>query len=219
MSFPTVANTISNLSQALQNEVKVKPTEDKSGQAFIKFDYKRGEFFYGRDAVEITQDEIIVNTDTLAHGWILWHQGKAEKELVSVFAPLPEAMESKDEDHPSEARGFMAAFPDDADTKLVFESNSYGGRKGVDALLNSIRAKSMEGETEYLYPVVKLTSESYKHPKGLVHNPIFEVVGWVNRDLQRQGEAVKQVESKPEAEPEVEAAAPVRRRRRKAAAE
>jgi len=179
--FPTTQNSITDLSSALAQSKVQDSSNSSSGKAYIKFDYKTGSFAYGRDQEDISGDEIVINTYSFTHGWVLWSNGIPTKVMRSFTEELPPAMPSVGDDSPSEARGFEARFKDDEETVLVFESNSHGGRSGVDALLGKVGLRSAGGETEFLFPVVKLISESYKAAKGgTVHNPVFEIVSWVN---------------------------------------
>lgn len=215
--FPTTQNKITDLSTALKQS-KVQQTTTTAGKAFIRFDFKTGDFSFGRDQEEITGDEIVVNTTSFTHGWVLWVNGSPQKVMRSFVEQLPEPMPAVGADQPSEARGFEARFEDDEDTVLVFESNSFGGRKGVDNLLHEVMMKSGSGEEVYLYPVVKLDSESYKAKQGgTVHNPIFKVVDWVDQDGNRESDAKKLGSNAEEAaEPAAEAEEAPRRRRRNA---
>lgn len=210
--FPTTQSSITDLSSALAQSKVHHADNSAAGKAFLKFNFKDGSFTFGRDQEEITGEEIVVNVATFAHGWTLWVNGQPQKVMRSFVEQLPEPMPSVDGNQPSESRGFEARFPEeDDDTILVFETNSFGGRKGADKLLTEVSIRSASGEAEYLYPVVRLTSESYKSKQGsTIHNPVFEVVGWMNQDGVRQGETAR-VEA-PESEPEEET--PVRRRRR-----
>lgn len=210
--FPTTQSSITDLSSALAQSKVHHADNSAAGKAFLKFNFKDGSFTFGRDQEDITGEEIVVNVATFAHGWTLWVNGQPQKVMRSFVEQLPEPMPSVDGNQPSESRGFEARFPEeDDDTILVFETNSFGGRKGADKLLTEVSIRSASGEAEYLYPVVRLTSESYKSKQGsTIHNPVFEVVGWMNQDGVRQGETA-QVEA-PESEPEEET--PVRRRRR-----
>lgn len=206
--FPTVNTaSITDLSTALASS-KVQGESSNSGKAFIRFDFKTGSFSFGRDQEDITGDEIIINTTSFVHGWVLWVNGSPQKVLRSFIEDLPPPMPNgADGSQPSESRGFEARFEDDPDTVLVFETSSYGGRAGCDKLLNAIRIRSAGGESEFLFPVVKLESESYKAKQGgTIHNPVFEIVGWVNQ----AGEAEEQT-AKLDAPAEEE---PVRRRRK-----
>lgn len=210
--FPTTQSSITDLSSALAQSKVHHADNSSAGKAFLKFNFKDGSFTFGRDQEDITGEEIVVNVATFAHGWTLWVNGQPQKVMRSFVEQLPEPMPSVDGNQPSESRGFEARFPEeDDDTILVFETNSFGGRKGADKLLTEVSIRSASGEAEYLYPVVRLTSESYKSKQGsTIHNPVFEVVGWMNQEGVRQGETAR-VEA-PESEPEEET--PVRRRRR-----
>lgn len=210
--FPTTQSSITDLSSALAQSKVHHADNSSAGKAFLKFNFKDGSFTFGRDQEEITGEEIVVNVATFAHGWTLWVNGQPQKVMRSFVEQLPEPMPSVDGNQPSESRGFEARFPEaDDDTILVYETNSFGGRKGADKLLTEVSIRSASGEAEYLYPVVRLTSENYKSKQGsTIHNPVFEVVGWMNQDGVRQGETAR-VEA-PESEPEEET--PVRRRRR-----
>lgn len=206
--FPTTQNSMTDLSASLANS-KVNTTSAGSGsKAFIQFNYKDGSFVFGRDKLDITGERLVINTYSFTHGWVLWVKGSPKKITRSFVDDLPEPMPSVDQEHPSEARGVEARFMDDEETILSFETSSYGGRKGCDDLLNACKAKSGQGETRYLFPVVELSSESYKAKQGgTIHNPVFKVVDWMDMEGNVEGEA-KHLEA-PEPEPE----APVRRRR------
>ncbi len=194
-NFPTVMNP-QDLTTALANS-KVQETSALAGFSFLKIDFETGEWLLGQDSDLVTDDEILVNTASIMHGWILWSDGRPNKSLVGFTQPLPTAMDSIGEDTPSEARSFQGALIDDGEP-IAFDTNSYGGRKGVDVLLGKIKAHSAEG-SKYLYPKVKLTSESYANKKRggkLVYNPVFEIVAWCDQDGNEEGKAPAQVEDK-----------------------
>lgn len=206
--FPTTNASITDVSSALAHS-KVNENVSNGAKAFIRFDFKTGAFSFGRENEEITGDEVIVNTTSFSHGWVLWVNGTPSKVMRSFVEDIPEPMpNSPTGDAPAEARGFEARFEDDPNTVLMFETSSYGGRKGCDTLLNAIRARSAGGEKEYLFPVVKLESESYRSKQGsTIHNPQFTIVGWVNQEGVRE-EVVQRIEEQAEE--------PVVRRRRNA---
>lgn len=205
--FPTT-KSITDLTSALAHS-KVQSLGQASGAgstAFLRFDYKTGDFTFGRDQVEVTGEEIVVNTSSFAHGWILWYGGKPTKTMASFVQELPEPMPaSPDGDQPTECRSFEARFEDDPSTVIAFESSSFGGRKGCDTLLDAVRIRSAGGESEFLFPVVRLDRENYKAKQGgTIHNPVFTVVDWCNDKGERQGNTPLL---------ENEETAPVRRRR------
>jgi len=210
--FPSTQVNTGDLRSALQNS-QVQETSSSGSNAFMKFDYKTGGFTFGRDNEDISGEEIVVNIATFKHGWTIWAEGKPHKTVVPFTAPLPLEPASIGDNHASESRSFEARFLDDDETILQFDINSYGGRKGCDALLNAVKVRaSIENET-HLFPVVKLDNESYKSKQGsTIHNPVFTVVNWMD-DEGNLFEQTPQLEAQPEPEPEP-APAPKRRRRK-----
>ena len=189
--FPTTNNSSTNLASMLA-ETKVAESNTSQGKAFLKFDFKSGDFSYGRDAEEITGETIVINTYSIQHGWTLWANGTPKKVSAPFNAELPEPMAPVDGNSPTESRSFEACFQDDPDTILVFDSNSHGGRTGVNKVLDQIKARAVSGEGEYLFPKVKLSSDSYKAKQGAtVHNPVFKIVGWLNLDGEEQSSTAK----------------------------
>jgi hypothetical protein len=215
-NFPTVMNP-TDLASALAAS-QVHETTGLAGFSFLKMDFQSGEWFLGQDSDDVTNYEVLVNTPSIQHGWILWSGGRPNKSFVDFTQPLPPAMEPIGDDYPSEARSFQGALIDDGEP-LAFDSNSYGGRKGIDVLLGKIKAHSAEG-SKHLFPKVKLTSESYANKKRggkLTYNPVFEVVAWCDNDGNEEGETATQVAGPPETAAEAEPKMRQRRRRKNAA--
>jgi hypothetical protein len=203
-NFPAVMNP-TDLSTALAQS-QVQETTGLAGFSFLKMDFESGEWLLGQDADIVTDEEILVNTTTIQHGWILWSGGRPNKSFVGFTQPLPQPMEAIGEDQPSEARSFQGALIDDG-TMLAYDVNSYGGRKGIDVLLGKIKAHSAEG-SKFLFPKVKLASESYANKKRggkLTFNPVFEIIAWCDNDGNEEGEAPAQVEGPADPGAEVEA--------------
>jgi len=216
-NFPSVMNP-SDLSTALAQS-QVQETTGLAGFSFLKIDFESGEWLLGQDAEIMTDELILVNTTTIQHGWILWSGGRPNKSFVGFTQPLPQPMEAIGDDYPSEARSFQGALIDDGEP-LAFDTNSYGGRKGIDVLLGKIKAHSAEG-SKYLFPKVKLTSESYANKKRggkLTFNPVFEIVAWCDTEGNEEGEAPAQVAAPSETEAEASAEPKKRQRRKKSAA-
>lgn len=215
-NFPVVMNT-NDLSSALANS-QVQETNQVGGVSFLKMDFETGDWLLGQGQDLVTGEELLVNTPTICHGWILWSGGKPHKSMVSFTQQLPMPMAAVGTDSPSEGRSFQGAMVDDGDP-IAFDTNSYGGRKGVDALLGAIKAHAASG-SQHLYPKVKLSSESYanKNRGGkLVFNPVFEVVAWCDEDGNQEDGAAPQVEDKTAEAPAEEAPTRQRRSRKNAA--
>lgn len=221
--FPSTENSTSSLAGMLATS-QVVPETSSGGKAFIRFDFESGDYAFGKEQEDITGEIVVVNLKSFTHGWTLWSGGKPTKVAVPFTQPLPAPMASIGADTPSEARSFEARFEarfeDDADTVLDFSSNSYGGRKGCDTLLDQAKIRAASGEAEFLFPVVKLESESYANAKRggkLTYNPSFTVIDWANEEG-TYASATPKLESKPEAAEEPAAEAPKKRRRKAAEA-
>lgn len=209
--FPTTQNSTTDLVSALKGSQIQSNANQAGGKSFMKFDFKSGDYTFGRENEEITGDEIVINTYTFTHGWTIWANGKPVKTAVPFNQQLPMEPAPIDGNAASESRSFEARFMDDEDTIIVFDTNSYGGRKGCDTVFGEISNRANQGEGEFIFPIVKLESESYKAQQGsTIHNPVFTVVGWMNEEGQRQDGMKEQLDA-PE---EVAEEAPKRRRRK-----
>ncbi len=121
--FPTTQQSATNLAAALVDS-KVNSSGASAGKAFMKFAFQTGGFSFGRDQIDISGEEIVINTYSIQHGWTLWVNGSPQKELVPFSQDLPFPMEAQQGNTPTEARAFEARFADDEETILVFETNS-----------------------------------------------------------------------------------------------
>lgn len=216
MSLPAIKTSAGGLAERLARAARPSVTASAGMTGFLKFDFQSGRYTFGRSQEEVTGDVVLVNTNTICHGWVIWSDSKATKVLDTIDNDLPAAPEPIGGNQPSEARALMGAFYDDGKPgdQLTFETNSFGGRKAVDSLFGEIQRRCIEGETVYLYPLVKLSSESYKNKNymnKLIHNPVFEIQGWcdINGKQQVQTAAIEHDTEVEEAAP----AAPARRRR------
>lgn len=217
MTYPAVKRNTASLKSALANSQVQETGHSASGSVgYLRFDFKSGDFYFGKDQEEVTGVELAVNTASITHGWVLWTGGKCTKSLVPFNQPIPEPMPSVGQDHPGEGRGFEARFFDsDDETTVAFETNSYGGRKGVDTLLSQIKAQAVV--SDFIFPIVKLNSESYKAKTGgTIHNPVFEITGWMDAEGNVEGESKQlTIEDAQEEADEPEAASEVTTRRRR----
>jgi hypothetical protein len=221
MSLPSIVASASNLAARVA-AAKIPVTASGGVRGFLKFAFDDGQWTFGRDLDEVTGDVVLVNTNSICHGWILWHAAKATKVLTTFDNDMPEAPAAIGNDQPSEARAFGAAFYDNGKPgeQLAFETNSFGGRKAVDTLVRAVIDRVTNGETVTLYPLVKLTSESYRNKNyhnKLIHNPLFEITGWCDQNGVPAGQTAQLAAPAEEAAaPEAAAAAaeaPTRRRR------
>lgn len=219
--LPAIQANTTSLAARIAQAKRPNPAGSGGMAGFLKFNFNDGSYLFGRDQEDTTGDIVLVNTNTICHGWVLWADGKANKSLATFDQDMPEAPKSIGDNHPSEARAFGGAFVDDGKpgAQFVFETNSYGGRKGVDALISAIIDRVTSGETVYLYPMVRLGSDSYRNKNymnKLIHNPVFEIVKWCDVNGVEAGAQTAALSSEETAadEPPFETEPPVQRRRR-----
>ena len=213
MALPVIKGSLTDLAASFQ-AAKVSTADSTPGTlgGFLKFDFKDGSWAFGRDGDDVTGDTVVVNVRSFAHGWKLWAAGKFIENLVSILDPLPEPPVAVDGKYPSEARAFAGAFYDNGKPgeQFTFETNSYGGRKATNDLLNQVYARSHVNPV-HMFPIISLNSDSYKNVKhgSTIFNPVFAVVGWAD-----EKGAVEDLNARIEASDEEPAApAPTRRRR------
>lgn len=229
MPFPITQNSIVDLKSAVQNCQVNTADAEKGAVTYMKF--SKGEFLLGKDLEDITGENIVINTATFKHGWMIWVKKKATKLAVSFIEPLPikpepveiEVKGEKKLEEYTESRAFEARFLDPEDeTVISFGASSFGARKACDVVLNAIKARANAGRDD-LYPIVQLNAETYDHDDfGKIYNPVFTIVGWMDEQgnttkdemIADQTEA-KELEGKVEPEPET-GQKPTTRRRRKA---
>jgi hypothetical protein len=187
-ALPAVGRTTAAIAATLlQNQVN---PETSGGVSFLSFDSKRtGEWLFGAGKEPCTGEVFSLDLTSLKHGWILWHAKKATRKLVPINAALPippESIEYVDAkgrtqvDDPNEGRALEGTFEDG--TRFIFETNSYGGRKAVDAVLQQLFTKAAAG-SPFLFPHIVLRSEGYDHKEwGKLWNPVLTVVAWYDEE-------------------------------------
>lgn len=216
MNFPNAIPQAAELSQYLNKEVKVELDIEQGGVQYLFFDGRTGRYLLGAEEEDVTGQTIIVDTASMLHGWVIWYNRKPEKVFKSVFENEPPRPNDINGNAPNRARAFKAVLGSDNDVSISFETSSMGGRKGVDMLLNQIRARSLSGEKDTLYPVVQLSSSSYFSSKrgSTIHNCLFKIISWVDRSGSMIGKKNKETVDTADQVEEVENKdAPVRRRR------
>ena len=229
-NFPTVANVGKDLQAAL-GQSKVNEVAGGAVQ-HIKYDTYKGEWLVGKEKTNITDEEIVVNTQSIVHGWHLWVDGDNSSRMASFTADIPEQFEPvKDKkgklQQAAEARGLQAMWEDgDKDVLVQWEASTFGCRSCIDSVMQSIRARAAT-EADFLYPIVKLGvaepyENSYKEGE-MIYNPTMEITGWCNiqgeeaTDVEKLEAPVEEAEViEAEAEVVEDTPAPKRRRRKSA---
>ena len=214
-AFPTTQNPLSSMLSA--SKVTAPAIGADSGIAYMNFDSKTGKHAFGKMREDVTEEIVVVNIASFTHGWTLWSNGKPTKVSAPFTETLPEPMAPIGNDHPSESRAFEARFEDDEGTVLAFATNTAGGRKGCDVMLDTAKLRSLGGEKDFLYPVVKLSSENYVNKKqggALTYNPKFDVIDWANGAGDYESDTPKLQATVEEVEEVVEAPAKKKRTRK-----
>lgn len=187
--FPTVPGG-NNAVDMVRNRKTVANPNRGGSSAFLKFDFETGEFFFGRDQVEVTGERMLVHPGSLQHGWVLWVDKKARKTMVPATKDLPQEPEPVDDNYPSEARAIIGILLEQDNTQVLFETNSMGGRDGIDNLFDEIDAQ-VDVDPQFLYPVVELQSSSYKNRRGKsIYTPMFKVVDWTDASMSNMNVAI-----------------------------
>ena len=109
---------------------------------------------------------------------------------------------------------------EDRETQICYRTNSVGGRRLVQDILNKIVARldkeaDKPQEEQAIIPLVKLDTSSYTHKvHGEIINPVFTVVDWTTLEGAGTYEAdIAGFEDVPD--PDDTSPAPVRRRKRR----
>jgi len=184
--LPVIKGSVADLASSFKvAQVNTQGASEGTLAGFLKFDFKVGSWSFGRDGDDVTEDYVAINIRTFAHGWKLYANGNFTSVLVAITEAEPPCPPPVGDKHASAARAFAGAFWDNGKPgeQLIFETNSYGGRKAVNDLIEAVKSKVMSGGT-FLFPVVQLNSDSYKNQKhgSTIHNPVFKIVDWADEN-------------------------------------
>lgn len=239
----TGLGALSALRSGLTN-VRTKLPE-VSGSPYLRL-LKDGDWVFGQeDNAVASGTEAIINPLSIKHGYSCWtnrtteeqkeHKSKNEvlgEIMVGLNQPLQAMHQLEQKVDPLTAR--VCAWKDQIamdvkfvdgkhkGTQVVFKATSVGGLNAARGVLDAILAK-LEEDTEFVCPIIKLSSDSYKHNTyGKTYVPVMEVVGWANLQGEEEDgedtpalEAPKAVDEKIAETAEAETTdEPVRRRRR-----
>ena len=204
----------SALASRLRTAVAPTTGADNAGKAYLRFDFQTGKWTCGREQDDVTDMEALINTASIGHGWTMWVAGTPKKVIAPFDQDLPVAMPPEGTVQPQEARVLSGAFTDGSG-EFIFETNSLGGRNGVDAIIKQVILRAQAGQEIFLYPVVLLSSSSYTHKTHgrLINTPVFSIIDWADINGVREGQAMLANEPEDDFEEEEVVQEPVRRRR------
>jgi hypothetical protein len=192
------------------------------GQPLLRL-LKSGEWVFGQSNEPVQEgSEWAINVMSLKHGWNCWSKRSDNQKNELLGEVLVSITESKPA-RPLPIQGFEyveeRAFDlkcmngVDQGTEVLYKSNSVGGMRAVDGLLEDI-ANQLDIDPQHSCAVVKLGVDFYNHQKwGKTFIPIFEVVGWVDMDGHAADGEASAGEIEPPFEPsQTTAAAPAKRK-------
>ena len=218
--FPAQQIPAATLASALKKSKVDTSASAGSGVSYLTFSGNDGSYALGPEQEDVAGCSIVINPSSFVHGWILWHQQVPTKALTSFVNELPEKIPGKGRDEAAEARGFQAAFlpvdGEEADETIIeYTTNSYGGRKAIDAVLNEMILRANGGEEVFLCPVISLESDSYmnKNYGKEIHTPSFKVLDWMSVDGTLESGTKKLEATEHEDAENSEGEAPKRRKR------
>lgn len=184
------------LADRLRTTVAPQTPGDQAGKVYLRFDFQTGKWTAGKEQADVTDIEALINTASIGHGWTMWVAGTPKKVMAPFDQPIPPAMPPEGQVFPQEARVLSGAFIDEDGGEFIYETNSLGGRNGVDSIIKQVIVRAQQGQETFLYPVVLLTSSSYTHKTHgrLIHTPVFQVIDWADINGVREGQAMLSVD-------------------------
>jgi hypothetical protein len=190
----SVEDFIRNSTQNLQRMSAAMPGSGVTGVVYLDFDGTSGAFKLNKEVVDAKSlGRILVPQHGLFEGIIEWANGsalqKVQRQLLGVHheepmserllkKPLSPNAYKKENDGPTLVLGFVGFFLDDG-TNVMFEKNSMGAKKAVNALATAA-TQALAAFGEIVHPVIELGSSSYENSvHRVIHDPKFNVIGYV----------------------------------------
>ncbi len=226
--------TLKDLKSQLVKHQTVTPQVGTIGGDYIRMG-RDGVWMYGMENIEPDPDGVwAVHPTSFTTGFIAWkdkrHGGSPEK-LGEVMAPLGQSIPRSDlaeirvaesgkyageplgEWRDQSGMSLACVSGDDKGEQVIFNSNSMGGRRVIENIINAVIAQ-LDDDPEKPVPLVTIGSDSYIHKQhGKTYVPIIEIVGWNGLDDTSvpEDDEPEQIEDKSDEE---ESPRPRRRRQR-----
>lgn len=191
--------TRDDLARSLGNAVAHMPAAG-GDVSYLKME-KTGQWVFGQDDTPVEPGSLwAVNPQSFMHGYVAWDTdagGAPVKEvMVPVSQPLP-AQSSLPPLPPSARTGKPLEYKEQRAVQLVcvldpgasgtdsdegmlveYKQSSVGAMRLFRGLASAILQRVMEGREE-IVPIVKLTTEDYKHAQyGRIYNPVMAITEW-----------------------------------------
>ena len=189
----SIEDFIRNSTRNLQRMSTAIPGSGLAGAVYLGFDGTSGTWKLNKEAVDPKSlGRILVPQHGLFEGYIEWANSsplqKIQRQLLGVHydepmserllpKPLSPNAYKKETDGPTLVLGFVGSMLDDGVT-VVFEHNSMGAKKAVNALATSA-TQALAAFGEIVHPVIELGSGSYENSYRMIYDPKLTVIGYV----------------------------------------
>jgi hypothetical protein len=196
----SIEDFIRNSTQNLQRAAAAMPGSGIAGAVYLGFDGTTGVYKLNREPVDPKGlGRILVPQHGLFEGCIEWANSsplqKIQRQLLGVHydepmtehllpKPLSPNAYKKETDGPSYTLGFVGFMLDDG-SNVVFEHSSMGAKKAINALATTA-TQALVAFGEIVHPVIELGSGSYENSYRTIHDPKFNVIGYVTDTRARE---------------------------------
>jgi hypothetical protein len=179
----TLPANIQSLITDLETAQTATPSASSGDFQFLKMT-KQGEWVYGADEIEVSDDSaFVIDPSSYSQGYVAWSaDGELEDEKMAAAGQPPVLLSALDNSMNWKVQvGFALKGIEGAEDgeQLLFKTSSQGGKEVISALLAQIIAKARTGAAAFC-PIVVLDNSSYKHKKyGKIYKPVLTVDEWV----------------------------------------
>jgi hypothetical protein len=157
-----------------------------AGKALLRLT-KAGQWVFGMGNTPLDNDiRLIVNPASMSSGYVAWHAGAVEAEVMQPIAqgPVPSdklrAVKAKKGWESQVSVELMTQT--DPPVHLIYKSSSLGGQDVFFGLAGDV-AFGLTQDPARVYPVIELQKSSYQHKEyGEVFKPVFLVSYWLDAD-------------------------------------
>lgn len=207
IAIPSTTEVMANpdLMNAVKEKAKSLGQEANSGIiVYVKMN-KSGEWVHGEKEEEIDEETMfVVNPLSYQYGAVAFSNNDFYAEhLVSAYGsdpiPMPEELEKVDPVDKIEAsdgwkpqHGIMWVDAEGG-PNMIYKASSVGGIRALEILIGKVGDR-MDTNPESCFPVVQLSSSSYKHKKyGKIFTPEITIVAWASNDTAEIVDEVEEV--------------------------
>jgi hypothetical protein len=178
----TLPANIQSLITSLEVAQTATPSASSGDFQFLKMT-KQGEWVYGADEIEVSDDSaFVIDPSSYSQGYVAWSKdGDLIDEKMAAAGQPPVLLSALDNSVDWKVQvGFALKGIEGAEDgeQLLFKTSSQGGKEVISALLAQIIAKARTGAAAFC-PIVVLDNSSYKHKKyGKIYKPVLTVDEW-----------------------------------------